>query len=219
MSDTYAFAVTAVASAGVILVALVSSRLTRTLRIPAPGLMLAAAAVVAQVVPGLHRPPATAVEDVVSIALMLILFDGGMSIGWPTFRTAVRPIALVGVAGTFLTVLGVALLAHFAVGLDWYVACLVATAVAPTDPAVVFSVLGEREVEGRSGTLLEGESGANDPVGIALMTSLLAAGSVSGHALGQVAVQFVLQMAVGLAVGVVGGRALLWLMRHVPLPG
>ena len=40
---------------------------------------------------------------------------------------------------------------------------------------MVFSVLGRREVTGRSGTLLEGESGANDPVGIALMVSLLAA--------------------------------------------
>ena len=37
-------------------------------------------------------------------------------------------------------------------------------------------MLGRREIAGRSGTLLEGESGANDPVGIALMVSLLGAG-------------------------------------------
>ena len=53
-------------------------------------------------------------------------------------------------------------------GLDWWAALLLGTALAPTDPAVVFSVLGRREVAGRSGTILEGESGANDPVGIAL---------------------------------------------------
>jgi potassium/hydrogen antiporter len=40
---------------------------------------------------------------------------------------------------------------------------------------VVFSVLGQREVSGRSGTLLRGESGANDPLGIARMVSLLGA--------------------------------------------
>jgi cell volume regulation protein A len=50
------------------------------------------------------------------------------------------------------------------------------------------------------------------------MTSLLAAGALTWAAAGQVAVQFLLQMAVGLAVGVVGGRALLWFMRRVPLP-
>jgi cell volume regulation protein A len=83
----------------------------------------------------------------------------------------------------------------------------------------VFSVLGRRQIAGRSGTILEGESGANDPVGIALLASLLTAGSVSVGAFGQVAVQFVLQMVIGAAVGVVGGRALLWFMRRVSLPG
>ena len=47
---------------------------------------------------------------------------------------------------------------------------LLGAALAPTDPAVMFSVLRRnREVGGRTGTILEGESGANDPVGIALM--------------------------------------------------
>ena len=57
---------------------------------------------------------------------------------------------------------GDAVVAHAALGFTWWVSLLLGTAVAPTDPAVVFSVLGQREPEGRSGTLLEGESGAND---------------------------------------------------------
>ena len=124
-----------------------------------------------------------------------------------------------GVVGTFLTALGVAAFAHLALGLDWYAALLIATAVAPTDPAVVFSVLGEREVAGRSGTILEGESGANDPVGIALMASLLAAGRLSGARWARSSAQFALQMVGRAVVGVLGGRALLWFMRRVPLPG
>jgi cell volume regulation protein A len=83
---------------------------------------------------------------------------------------------------------------------------------------VVFSVLGQRQIRGRSGTILEGESGANDPVGIALMGSLLAAGALSWQGAGQVATTFVLQMIVGGAVGVVGGWGLLWFIRRVPLP-
>ena len=46
---------------------------------------------------------------------------------------------------------------------------LLGAALAPTDPAVMFSVFGRKEIAGRTGTILEGESGANDPVGIALM--------------------------------------------------
>ncbi|MEO7351224.1 MAG: cation:proton antiporter, partial [Marmoricola sp.] len=188
-------------------------------RVPAPALMLMAAAVALQAFPDLHPPPEQTVNRLVTVALVLILFDGGMGIGWSSFRAAARPIALVGIVGTFLTAVGVSLFLHVVVGLDWYPSLLVATAVAPTDPAVVFSVLGQQEVSGRSGTILEGESGANDPVGIALMASLLSAGSLSGSAFTHIAGEFVLQMAVGATVGVLGGKALLWFMRHIPLPG
>jgi cell volume regulation protein A len=79
-------------------------------------------------------------------------------------------------------------------------------------------VLGQQEIAGRSGTILEGESGANDPVGIALMGGLLAVGGVTGVAFGRVAADFLLQMTVGLAAGVAGGIALLWFMRRISLP-
>ena len=87
--------------------------------------------------------------------------------------------------GTFLTVIAAAVLVHFAFGLAWYISLLVATAVAPTDPAVVFSVLGQREVLPGLGIILKGEAGANDPVGIALMASLIAAAGVSAGAFAQ----------------------------------
>ncbi|UQX89270.1 cation:proton antiporter [Jatrophihabitans telluris] len=219
MSDTYPYAWLLLLTAAVGMAAVLSNRLTQRVRVPAPALLLVAAAVAVKVIPALHAPPEHVVERLVTVALVFILFDGGMSIGWPTFRTAARPIALVGIAGTFLTAAAAAVFLHLAVGLDWYAALLVATAVAPTDPAVVFSVLGQREISGISGTILEGESGANDPVGIALMTSLLAAGGLSASAFVHIGSEFALQMAVGGAVGVVGGRALLWFMRAVPLPG
>jgi cell volume regulation protein A len=219
MSETYTFAGLLVVTAAVVVAAILSNRVTQVLRVPAPALMLAAAAVALSLFPGVHTPPQQVVDRLVTVALVFILFDGGMGIGWRRFRGAVRPIALVGIAGTFLTTVGGALFLHFVVGVEWYAAVLVATAVAPTDPAVVFSVLGQREVSGRSGTILEGESGANDPVGIALMASLLTAGGLSGHAVAHIAGEFALQMAVGAAIGAVGGWALLWFMRHVPLPG
>ena len=51
----------------------------------------------------------------------------------------------------------------FLFSFGWRPAFLLGTALAPTDPAVVFSVLGQRQVSGRSGVLIKGESGANDP--------------------------------------------------------
>jgi cell volume regulation protein A len=188
-------------------------------KIPSPALVLVGAAVAVKVVPALHEPPHLVVERVVTVALVCILFDGGMQIGWSRFRSAAVPVTVTGVAGTFLTVAACALLARAAFGLSWYASVLLATAVAPTDPAVVFSVLGQREVSGRGDTILKGESGANDPVGIALMASLIGAGGLSAGAFAHVGGEFLLQMGVGAAAGVAGGAALGWFMRRVPLPG
>ena len=218
MPDTYPFAGLVLLVAVVGLLALLSNRLTERIKVPAPLLVLVAAAVAVNAVPALHAPPERTVERLVTIALVCILFDGGLHMGWRKFRSAAAPIAVVGVLGTFLTVAAIGVFIYVVFGLGWFPALLVATAISPTDPAVVFSVLGQREVTGRSGTLLEGESGANDPVGIALMASLITAGGVSAGAFGHIAGEFVLQMGVGAAVGLVGGRAVLWFMRAVPLP-
>lgn len=198
--------------------AVLANRVSERLLVPTPALVLIGAAVAVQAVPSLHRPGLNTVDDIVTVALILILFDGGMHIGWPSFRRALRPIAVVGLAGTFLTAAGAAAAGHWLLGLDWYPALLIATAIAPTDPAVVFSVLGKREIVGQAGTILEGESGANDPVGIALMAGLISANGISGGAAADVAGQFALQMVVGAAVGIVGGRLLIAFIDRVALP-
>jgi cell volume regulation protein A len=218
VSETARFALIVALTGAVALAAVLINRLSARLRLPAPVLMLAAAAIAVFVIPGVPEPRDEMVQQVVSVALVLILFNGGRHIGWSRLRPALGLIIIVGLLGTFLTAAAGGVLLHAAFGLAWYVALLVATAVSPTDPAVVFSVLGQQEIAGRSGTILEGESGANDPVGIALMGGLLAAGGVTGVAFGQIAADFLLQMTIGLLAGVAGGLALLWFMRHVSLP-
>lgn len=219
MTDVDRFALILLASAGAGLLIIASSRLTARIRVPLPAIVLVGSAAVAALVPSLRAPSRPIDVDIVTVALIAILFDGGMSIGWRALRSAVVPIALAGIVGTFATAIAAAGVVRVVVGAGWYAALLLATAVAPTDPTVVFSVLGNRRVGGRSGTIIQGESGANDPAGIALMASLLAAGGISGSGVAHVAVEFVVQMAVGLAVGVAGGRLLLVFMRRVPLPG
>ncbi|HWB67575.1 MAG TPA: cation:proton antiporter [Mycobacteriales bacterium] len=215
--DFTAFALIVLIVAAVGSVAIASSRLSAWLRVPAPFLFLAGAAIVVKLAPSLH-PPHQTVERVVTVALAVILFDGGLHIGWRRFRSSAALILVLGIAGTALTTAGAAVLGHFGFGFAWYAAVLLATAIAPTDPAVVFSVLGGKEIGGPSGTLLEGESGANDPVGIALMASLISAGGLSAGAFGQVVGTFLLQLAVGAAVGAAGGWLLQWAIRRLPLP-
>lgn len=218
MPDSEAFAVAVLVAAAAGLVVLAGSHLSDRLKLPLPALVLVASAVAARAV-GMGAPSETVVSEVVSIALVGVLFNGGMHVGLARFRSEASTILVVGVAGTFGTVAGATVLVHAVLGVNWYVSLLLATALSPTDPTVVFSVLGRRQVGGGSGTVLEGESGANDPVGISLMTALIAGGGLTAAGAGQAVVTFVLQMAVGAGVGLAGGRLLLWVMRHVPLPG
>jgi len=197
--------------------AVVSTRLSSAIRIPAPAIFLAVAAVAASLVPQLGSLPVVTDQRIVTIALIIILFDGGTSMGLRRFSTAATAIVWVGVAGTVVTAGALAVCAHLILGFDWTAALLLGTALAPTDPAVVFSVLGGQEIAGRSGTLLEGESGFNDPVGIALMASLLGASGGGLHALGAGLGTFALQMVVGAAVGVAGGYLLREVAVRLPL--
>jgi len=194
-------------------VAVLSNRLSAWIRVPAPALFLVAAAAVAYVATPLSALPVVIVQRVVTVALIIILFDGGMGLGWRRFRAGAVPIALLGVVGTVLTTAAIALFAGTLLGFPWRAAVLLGAALAPTDPAVVFSVLGRREISGRSGAILEGESGVNDPVGIAVMISLLAA-TGAGRGL----LEFTVEMAVGLVVGLLGGWVLLVFIRRFPLP-
>ena len=209
-------AVLIIALAG--LAAVLSSRASERLRIPAPAFFLLAAAGASDLWPRLGQLPFSTVEQVVTVALAVILFDGGMGLGWRRFRGAALPILGLGTAGTLATAGGVAAAAHLLAGLDWRVALLLGAALAPTDPAVVFSVLGGRQLAGRGRTILEGESGSNDPVSIGLLAALLATSATGPGAAGQVAAEMVPQLAIGLAAGGAGGWALRALTRRVALP-
>jgi cell volume regulation protein A len=218
MHDVIPFAIVMVVASVALLLAVGSSRLTALTQIPSPALFLIAASIAADVFPDLGRLGIEVNQRIVTVALVVILFDGGMHIGLARFRTVAGPVLWLGVAGTLVTAAGLATAAHYVFGFDWRPALLLGTALAPTDPATVFSVLGRREVTGRSGTLLEGEAGANDPVGIALMIAILGSTGGGVGAVAQGAGEFALQMVVGVAFGVAGGRGLRWLLRHLPMP-
>ena len=219
MSELHEFGtIVLVVSAGFV-AALGTYKLTERFPVPAPALFLLVAALASDVFPGLASGISIqTVERIGVVALIAILFDGGMHVGWRRFREAAVPITSLGVLGTFATAAVMAVFAHTLFGFDWTIAGVLGAALAPTDPAVMFSVLGSREVGGRTATILEGESGANDPVGIALMIGMISYATSDHSSVWTVVQEFSLQMSVGLAVGVVGAWGVLRLMQHVSLP-
>jgi potassium/hydrogen antiporter len=217
MQDLTSFGLVVLVVAGALSIAMVTSKLSARVGIPSASFFLVAAAVASDIFPSLGFS-ITTVERVGTIALIVILFDGGSSIGWRRFRVAAVPIATLGVVGTFATAGIIALFTHWVFGLDWIVSGLLGAAIAPTDPAVMFSVLGDREIGGRTGTILEGESGANDPVGIALMIGMIELATHAGETFWVVVRVFAEQMSIGLAIGIVGGLVEQQLLRRIVFP-
>jgi cell volume regulation protein A len=197
------------------LAAIVSTRLAERIRIPPGAIFLIAAAILSDVFPTISHVSTRTVERVASVSLAIILFDGGLRTGWRRVRESALPIVSLGLVGTFLTAGLLALVARYVLGFAWSTAGVLGAALAPTDPAIMFSVLGKKEIAGRTGTILEGESGANDPVGIALTLALVSAAAGGGSAGGAV-LDFVTSLLIGLAIGVV---AAVWVHpRLVRLP-
>lgn len=205
--------------AGGFALAALSTRITGRVPIPAPAIFLLAAAVASDLWPSLYDEVDTrTVERIAVAALIVILFNGGLEIGWRKVQGALAPILSIGLIGTFATAGMVAVFCHAALGMDWTIAGLVGAAVAPTDPAVTFAVLGRREIRGRSGTVLEGEAGFNDPAGIALMLGMIELATHDDATAWVIGREFVVEMVVGAAFGLVGARLLAPLIRTVRLP-
>jgi potassium/hydrogen antiporter len=205
-------AIVLVVSSGVLL-AVLAHKVSARFPVPAPALFLVAALALPIALPHIQT-----VERVGVVALIVILFDGGMDIGWRRFRRAIVPIAALGVLGTLATAGLVAVCAHYFLDFSWTTSGLLGAALAPTDPAVMFSILGNKEIRGRTGTILEGEAGVNDPVGIALMIGLIDFATSDSASTWTVVDEFALEMSVGLVVGLVGAWLLLLFMRRVRLP-
>ena len=204
---------------GALSVALLSGRLSERIRVPTAAFFLLAAAVTSDVWPRAGDAVSIRnVERIAVVALIVILFDGGMRVGWRRFRESAVPIVSLGLLGTFATAGLMTLAAHYLLDFSWQTAGLLGAALAPTDPAVMFSVFGRKEIGGRTGTILEGESGANDPVGIALMLAAVSLAQSDSVSLAHAAGEFVLQLGAGIAVGVVGAYVVVRTLRRVALP-
>jgi potassium/hydrogen antiporter len=219
MNEVHEFGAIVLLVAAGFALAVGTSRLSERFSIPGPAIFLLAAAVLSDLSERVENAlTVREVERIGVVALIVILFDGGARIGIRRLRVAAIPVVSLGVLGTFATAGLVTLAAHTLLDFSWITAGLIGAAIAPTDPAVMFSVLGKREVSGRTGTILEGESGVNDPVGIALMIGLIEMATHDDAGFSTVIWEFLLQMAVGLAVGVVGAYGLMFVMRTVRLP-
>ena len=148
-----------------------------------------------------------------TLALVMILFDGGLNTSPAAVRRVALPAGLLATVGVLLVAGLTAAMAHF-FGLAWPQAVLVGAIVSSTDAAAVFSQLrGARlSLSHRVASTIEVESGLNDPMAVLLtfaVTHWLAGEATSVAALiGDIVWQFAVGGVLGVAVGGVAARVL-----------
>jgi potassium/hydrogen antiporter len=200
-----------------LLAALAAAPLARVVGLPAPAAFLAIgiAAGLLDISPTEDLSLLT-LEQIGAVALYAILFQGGLATGFVAWRRSARPILLLGLPGTAATAGALALVTHYILGLEWSIALPVGIALAPTDPAAVYSVLRGQRGKTRARTVLEGESGFNDPIGISFMVVAVASLGSNGTSGGEAAVRLVQELGLGLVGGLTGGLALALLISLTP---
>ena len=110
-----------------------------------------------------------------SVALALILFDGGLRTRFQSIRAVLAPSMVLATIGVLLTALITAPVARYALDLNWTEALLVGAVVASTDAAAVFLLVHAQglRLRPRVGATLEVESGTNDPFAVFLTLMLV----------------------------------------------
>jgi cell volume regulation protein A len=155
-----------------------------------------------------------------TLALAVIIFDGGMRTRRETFRVALWPAISLATVGVVVTAALVGVFAAWVLKLHWLEGLLLGAIVGSTDAAAVFALLRTQgaALKSRVASTLEIESGSNDPMAIFLtvaLLELLAAGQTQLDA--SVAVSFVKQLVIGALLGIAGGRVLVWLINRLRL--
>jgi len=203
-----------------LLVSVLASRASGRLGVPSLLLFLAVGMLAGSEGPGgIPFEDAYVAQSVGVVALVLILYAGGLETRWEDVRSVLGKAAALSTFGVLLTALVVGLFAAWVLGFSLLEGMLLGAIVSSTDAAAVFSVLRARGVglKGEIRPLLEVESGSNDPMAVFLTAGLTGVLSDPGASLLGLVPAFFQQMALGAALGYGLGRAMVAVINRLSL--
>ena len=200
----------------VLLASIVATRAASRVGLPSLLLFLGVGVIVGEDGLGLHFENYQLAEHLGTVALAIILIEGGLTTRFADVRRVLAPAGLLATLGVAVSMVVTAAGAHLLLGMDWQLALLLGAIVSSTDAAAVFSVLRVVPLPRRVAGLLEAESGFNDApaVILVLMFSTTSLELAPVHALGELIYELAVGAAIGLGCGLLGSIAL----RRIALP-
>jgi potassium/hydrogen antiporter len=201
---------------GMLLAGVMTTKLASRIGVPALVLFIAVGMIIGSDISGwIYFDDAWMAQLVGTIALIIILVDGGLHTDWRQMRAVTTPSVSLATLGVVITVAITGLLARVVLNLDWPLALLLGAIVGSTDAAAVFAVIGNQNIPGRLKATVEAESGLNDPMAVfltILMMEWVQQGPPNGwEAAGFLVWQMGLGLALGLLFGWIAGKGLAWL--------
>lgn len=151
------------------------------------------------------------------VALILILAQGGLTTRVEELRPVLWPALALASVGVLVSIAVVTIPLLLFTGMSTHNALLLATVLAATDAAAVFSVLRKLNLPARLRTLLEAEAGFNDAP-VVVLVSVVASGAFGDDPWWLIAIRILVELVGGAAVGIAGGYAARWLLPRLALP-
>ena len=203
-----------------ILLSVAITRLSDNLGVPTLLLFLAIGMLAGSEGPGgIEFADAGLAQSIGIIALVFILFAGGMETNWLQVQPILSHAIRLSTLGVFITALSVGLFAHFVLKLSFLSGMLLGAVISSTDAAAVFSVLRSKQVNlrGQLKPLLELESGSNDPMAVFMTIGLIQLMSVPHTTVFSILLLFVFQMGIGALFGLLLGKAMVFILNRLKL--
>lgn len=153
------------------------------------------------------------------VALIYILFSGGLDTKWTKVRPIVLPGILLSTVGVLISAVIVGYFASLILQVSLLEGIILGAIVSSTDAAAVFSVLRSRATgfKYRLRELIEFESGTNDPMAIFLTIGLILYFITPEMSWVSFVFLFIKQMSIGLVAGLLFGKAITWIINHANL--
>ncbi|ULE34864.1 potassium/proton antiporter [Mycobacterium sp. IDR2000157661] len=200
----------------VLLASIIATRAASRVGLPSLLLFLGVGVIVGEDGLGLAFDDFQLAEHLGTVALAVILVEGGLTTRFSDIRNVLAPAAALATVGVGVSMVVTAAGAHLLLGMDWQLAVLLGAVVSSTDAAAVFSVLRVVPLPRRVAGLLEAESGFNDApaVILVLLFSVVPLELAPVDTLATVVYELAVGAAIGLGCGFLGSIAL----RRIALP-
>lgn len=204
----------------IILASVASSKLSDRFAIPVLLLFLAVGMLAgSEGIGGIYFDDAGLAKSIGIVALIFIIFSGGLDTNWQDTRAVLWPGVVLSTAGVLLTALLTGVFAVLVLKFSLLEGLLLGSIVSSTDAAAVFGVLRSKQVSLQRPLrpLLELESGSNDPMAVFLTAGIISLMGAQGANAAALVPRLALDMGVGAITGLVMGRLIVPVLKRLKL--